>query len=79
MANEISSITSISASSSAVKNSRQVAKTDVAKLPAKGGKTLPSTGKELPAQAVDSAHISEAVSQINVIVQYSARFVIQPG
>ena len=69
MANEITSIASISASSGVAKNSRQVAKTDVATLPGKGGQALPSTGKELPAQAVDSARISEAVSQINVIVQ----------
>ncbi len=69
MANEISSIASISASSSVAKNSRQVAKTDVATLPGKGGEALPSTGKELPVQAVDSTRISEAVSQINVIVQ----------
>ena len=69
MANEITSIASISASNGVAKNSRQVAKTDVATLPGKGGESLPSTGKELPAQAVDSARISEAVSQINVIVQ----------
>jgi flagellar protein FlaG len=69
MANEISSIASIRLSSGAATNSRQVAKTDVATLPGKGGEALPSTGKELPAQTVDSARISEAVSQINVIVQ----------
>ena len=69
MANEITGIASIGALSGVAKNSRQVAKTDVATLPAKGGEALPSTGKELPAQVVDSARISEAVSQINVIVQ----------
>ena len=69
MANEITGIASIRSSSGAATNSRQVAKTDVATLPVKGGEALPSKGKELPAQAVDSARISEAVSQINVIVQ----------
>lgn len=69
MANEITSIASISASSGVAANSRQVAKTDVATLPGKGGEALPSTGKELPAQAVDAAQISEAVSSINKIVQ----------
>ena len=69
MANEISSIASIRALSGAAKNSRQVAKTDVATLPGQGGEALPSTGKELPARAADSAEINEAVTRINEIVQ----------
>ena len=69
MANEISSIASIRALSGAAKNSRQVAKTDVATLPGQGGEALPSIGKELPARAADSAEIGEAVTRINEIVQ----------
>jgi flagellar protein FlaG len=69
MANEISSIASIRASGSAAKNSRQVAKTDVATLPGNRGEALPSKGKGLPPQVADSAKISEAVSKINEIVQ----------
>ena len=69
MANEISGIASIKALSGAAKNSRQVAKTDVATLPGQGGEALPSTGKELPVRTVDFAQISEAVSSINKIVQ----------
>ena len=69
MANEISSIASIRALSGVAKNSRQVAKTDVATLPGQGGEALPSAGKELPARAADSAEISEAVTRINEIVQ----------
>ena len=69
MANEISSIESIRALSGVAKNSRQVAKTDVATLPGQGGEALPSIGKELPARAADSAEISEAVTRINEIVQ----------
>ena len=69
MANEISSIASIRTLSSVAKNSRQVAKTDVATLPGQGGEALPSAGKELPARAADSAEISEAVTRINEIVQ----------
>ena len=69
MANEISSIASIRALSSVAKNSRQVAKTDVATLPGQGGEALPSIGKELPARAADSAEINEAVTRINEIVQ----------
>ena len=69
MANEISSMASIRALSGAAKNSRQVAKTDVATLPGQGGEALPSAGKELPARAADSAEISEAVTRINEIVQ----------
>ena len=69
MANELSSIASIRALSGAAKNSRQVAKTDVATLPGQGGEALPSAGKELPARAADSAEISEAVTRINEIVQ----------
>jgi len=69
MANEISSIASIRALTGAAKNSRQVAKTDVATLPGKGGEVLPSRGKELPEQAADTARISEAVTRINEIVQ----------
>jgi flagellar protein FlaG len=69
MANEISSIASIRALSSAAKNSRQVAKTDVATLPGNGGEALPPAGKEVPAAATDTAQISEAVTRINEIVQ----------
>jgi len=69
MANEISSIASIRALSGVAKNSRQVAKTDVATLPGQGGEALPSIGKELPARAADSAEIGEAVTRINEIVQ----------
>jgi flagellar protein FlaG len=69
MANEISGIASIKALGSAAKNSRQVAKTDVATLPGQGGEALPSTGKEMPVRTVDTAQISEAVSSINKIVQ----------
>ncbi len=69
MANEILSIASIRALSSAAKNSQPVAKTDVANLPASGGETLPPKGKELPAQVADSAEISKAVTEINKIVQ----------
>ncbi len=69
MANEISGIASINALSSAAKNSRQVAKTDVATLPGQGGEALPSTGKEMPVRTVDTAQISEVVSSINKIVQ----------
>ena len=69
MANEISSIASIRTLTGAAKNSRQVAKTDVATLPGKGGEALPPAGKDLPAQAADTAQISEAVTKINEIVQ----------
>jgi len=69
MANEISSIASIRALSSAAKTSRQVAKTDVANLPDVAGDSLPSEGRKLPTQVADPAAISAAVSQINEIVQ----------
>jgi flagellar protein FlaG len=69
MANEISSIASIKALTSAARTSRQVAKTDVATVPGKGGEALPPKGKELPAQVSDSAEITKAVSRINEIVQ----------
>jgi flagellar protein FlaG len=69
MANEISSIQSIRRLSGAAQNSRQVAKTDVANLPGVGGETLPSQGNKVPSQGADSVKISEAVSQINDIVQ----------
>jgi len=69
MANEISSIASIRALSSAAKSSRPVAKTDVANLPGAAGETLPSEGKELPNRVADSAEINAAVSKINEIVQ----------
>ena len=69
MANEISSIASIRALSSAAENSRQVAKIDLATVPASSGEALPPKGKELPVQVAVSAEISKAVNEINEIVQ----------
>ncbi len=69
MANGISSVTSIR-TLTAVKNSAQVAKPDLAKAtPESGGEILPPEGKIKPAQAVDAAEISQAVTQINKIIQ----------
>ncbi len=69
MASEISSIASIRALSDAAKNSRPVAQTELANVPASGGEALPPKGKELPAKVADSAEISKAVTEINEIVQ----------
>jgi flagellar protein FlaG len=69
MANEISSIASIKALSSAAKNSRQVAKPDVASLPDNGGQTLPVNGKQQPPEAAKTVEVRQAVSEINDIVQ----------
>jgi len=68
MANEISSIATIRALSAA-KNSGQVTKPEVAKIPVNGGEVLPPAGKEPPAQVVDSADISETVTEINDIIR----------
>ena len=68
MANEISSIGSIRALTAA-KNSGQVTKPDVARAPVNGGDALPSSGKDQPAQVVDSAEISETVTEINDIIR----------
>ena len=69
MANEISSIASLRTLSSIATNSRQVATTDVARLPDDGGQTLPVDGKEQPSQAANTAEVRQAVSRINEIVQ----------
>ncbi len=69
MANEISSIASIRSLTAAAKNSGQVTKPDVAKSPVNGGEALPHGGKELPAQVVDTADISETVTEINDIIR----------
>jgi len=69
MANEISSIASIKALSSAAKNSRQVAKPDVASLPEKGGQALPVNGKQQPPETANTVEVRQAVSEINEIVQ----------
>jgi len=68
MANEISGITSIRALTVA-KNSGQVTKPDVAKAPVNEGEVLPPGGKEQPAAVVDTAEISETVSEINEIIR----------
>jgi len=68
MANEISSITSIRASTAA-KSSGQVTKPDVAKPPVNGGEVLPSGGKGQPVQVVDTADISETVTEINDLIR----------
>ena len=73
MANEISGITSIRALTVA-KNSGQVTKPDVANVPVNngsvyGGESLPPRGKELPDQAVDTAELSEKVTEINDIIR----------
>jgi flagellar protein FlaG len=69
MANEISSIASIKASSGAATNSRQVATTDVASLPDNGGQALPINGKEQPPQTANTVEVRQAVSKINEVVQ----------
>jgi flagellar protein FlaG len=69
MANEISSIASIKAMSSAAKNSRQVAKPDVASLPGNGGGDLPVNGKQQPPQTANTVEVRQAVSKINEVVQ----------
>jgi flagellar protein FlaG len=68
MANEISSIASIRASTAA-KNSGQVTKPDVAKPPVNGGEVLPPGGKGQPVQVVDTAEISETVTEINDLIR----------
>ena len=69
MANEISSIASIKALSGAAKNSRQVAKPDVASLPENGGQALPINGKQQPPETAKTVEVRQAVSEINEIVQ----------
>ena len=69
MANEISSIASIRASSDAAGNSRPVASTEVASLPENGGQALPINGKEQPPKAANTVEVREAVSTINKVVQ----------
>jgi len=68
MANEISSIPAIRALSVA-KNSGQVTKPDVANTPVTGGEALPPKGKEVPTPVVETAEISETVSEINEIIR----------
>jgi flagellar protein FlaG len=69
MANEISSIASIRASSGAARNSRPVATTEVASLPDDGGQALPINGKQQPPQTANTVEVREAVSTINKVVQ----------
>ncbi|MDH3763583.1 MAG: flagellar protein FlaG [Gammaproteobacteria bacterium] len=69
MANEISSIATIRTLSSAAKTSGQVTKPDVANSPVNGGEVLPPGGKQQPAQVVDTAEISETVTEINDIIR----------
>lgn len=68
MANEISSIASIRGSSAA-KNSGQVTKPDVANTPVNGGEVLPPKGNGQPAPVVETADISETVSEINSLIR----------
>ncbi len=73
MANDISSIASIRALTAA-KSSGQVTKPDVATSPVingsvNGGGALPPGGKEVPAQVVDTAELSEKVTEINDIIR----------
>lgn len=73
MANDISSIASIRALTAA-KSSGQVTKPDVATSPVNngsvnGGAALPPGGKEVPAQVVDTAELSEKVNEINDIIR----------
>ena len=70
MANGISSIAS-TRTLAAVKNSAPVARpADLARsAPESGGEVLPPEGKNKPAQAVDAAEISQAVTRINKIIQ----------
>jgi flagellar protein FlaG len=69
MANEISSIASIRSLTTAAKNSGQVTKPDVAKSPVGGGQSLPPGGNGQPAPVVDTAEISETVTEINDIIR----------
>lgn len=69
MANEISSIASIRASSGAARNSRPVVTTEVASLPDNGGQALPINGKQQPPQTANTVEVREAVSTINKVVQ----------
>ena len=69
MANEISSIATIKALSGAAKNSRQVAKPDVASLPDNGGQALPVNGKQQPPETASTVEVRQAVGEINEIVQ----------
>jgi flagellar protein FlaG len=73
MANEISSIASIRGLSGAATNSRQVATTDVASLPANDGQVLPVNGNAQPPQAANTAEVRQAVSRINEVVQSKQR------
>jgi flagellar protein FlaG len=74
MANEISSIASIRALTVG-RSSGQVAKPDVASVsvtngsPINGGEGLPPRGKEVPSQAVDTAELSEKVTEINDMIR----------
>lgn len=73
MANEISGTTSMRVLTAA-KNSGQVTKPDVATSPVNngaeyGGETLPPGGREVPAQKVDTAELSETVTEINDIIR----------
>ena len=69
MAYEISSIATIKALSGAAKNSRQVAKPDVASLPDNGGQALPVNGKQQPPETASTVEVRQAVGEINEIVQ----------
>ncbi len=69
MANEISGLASLRATGSAARDSRQIAKTDLADLSGNSGEALPPQGKELPSRVADSTEINEAVTRINEIVQ----------
>ncbi len=75
MANEISSIASIRALTAAnAKSSGQVTKPDVASVSVSngttaGGAALPPGGKQVPSPAVDTAELSEKVTEINDIIR----------
>ena len=73
MANEISSIAAIRALTAA-KSSGQVTKPNVATSPVNngsvnGGEALPPRGREVPAQVVDTAELSEKVTEINAMIR----------
>ena len=74
MANEISSMASIRALTAA-KNSGQVTKPDVASVSVtsgssiNAGESLPPRGNEVPTQAVDTAELSEQVTEINDMIR----------
>lgn len=68
MANGISSIASVR-TLSAAKNSEQVTKPDVAKLPVANGEISPPRGKGLPEKAANIVEINEAVNRINDVVR----------